>query len=252
MTRFAAVSACSAEGWGDYGRRMVKTFCEYWPKSVKLTVYMQDYLPGDFPSVDFVDLYVVSPWLVEWKTKRTATDAGLVRDEYNYRRDAVKFSYKTAALEVAVEQLDCDVLIWIDADVFTHSPISLDWLESLFPDDFAVAMLDRVRKDYPETSFTMFRLPAGKQVIDRCAKIYRTDKVFSLPQWHDGYVFGHVMRTDKVRFTSLSGFGRNYSNAFVNSRLGEKMDHLKGQRKRFARTEKKERKVSGGGEYWSG
>ena len=66
-------------------------------------------------------------------------------------------------------------------------------------------------------------------------ELYEKDTVFNLPQWHDSYVFDCIRTTlegqTNKKNISLSPWGKDYDHVFVNSVLGDYMDHMKGPRK---------------------
>ena len=225
---------------------MAASFAKFWPSEIGLTIYAQD-----FTAENTVDLYQEAPWLAPWKAQRSPEDRGKhLIPRQRFKRDAVRFSHKVAALGAGLEAADCDVLIWLDADVLTYAPVTVDWLDSLFPPPAPMAWLDRTKK-YAETSFMMFRLPDGGDVIRRVVAMYQGETVFGLAETHDGFVFQHVVDTGEIGAHSLSGEGRKWHNAFVNSPLATRMDHLK-RRKGEDRTPRDVRVEPGGGRYWNG
>lgn len=231
------VTTCNADQWTRYGRAMARTFCRHWPAAVPLWVYTEDFDPdGKLPVGRFIDLDIAAPWLAPWKAERTPAQRGIVNGKYNFRLDAVRFAHKVAAIGAAVLE-DIDILIWMDADIVTHAPVTVGWLNNLFPPSKAVAWLDRERK-YPECGFLMFRLPDARAVIDEIITMYRDGGIFQLPQTHDSYVIQHVVESavkrGDIKVTSLSGEARSCGHPFVASPLGSRMDHLKGTRRKEA------------------
>jgi hypothetical protein len=210
---------------------MAKSFLEYWPEDVRLRVYTEGFKVED-ERIERYRLDGAAPWLQEFKTKYGQPEyQGLVSGDYNYRTDAIRFVHKIAAIGAAAETIDCDVLIWMDADIVTHSQITRKWLDQLFPPGFTLAWLDRSYKE-PECGFLMFRMPDARAIIDTIVDVYRTGSVFQFPQTHDSYVINRVVekaiKKGQVNVHSLSGDKRAYRHPFINGVLGEKMDHLKG------------------------
>jgi hypothetical protein len=242
--KFAAVSTFNGEGLELYGRRMMETFASHWPASVPLTVYSEGWTE-ECPA-NRVELITASPWLADFKKRH----AGRVfRD---YRWDAVRFSHKVAAVCHAALSTDADVLIWIDGDVVTHSPISEAELEGLAPTGREwIAWLDR-DKVYPECGFYMMncRHLMHREVIAWLQAYYAEDLLFRLPEWHDSYVLEHIVKNSEVGRKSLSGEGRKTSHPLVNGPLSKFFDHAKGNRKKSGRTPKGERKIRDGVAYW--
>ena len=222
MTRYIAITTCNADQWERFGSRMADTFLEFWDKSVRLTIYADGW-GGD-------DLNAAAPWLPLFKQLYSEPQFRGGSNGRDYRRDAVRFAHKIAALGAAAETKDCDVLIWIDADVITHSPVTIEWLDGLFPEPAVLAWLDRDRT-YPECGFLMFRMPAAQKLIRKLVSAYRGGDIFSLPETHDSYVIQHMVQRMSIKTHSLSGpEGRKHiGHPFVNSPLAACLDHLKGE-----------------------
>jgi hypothetical protein len=228
MNRYLVVTTCNDRQWTQYGRAMVRTFLRYWPSEVDLRLY-----PEGFPHFA-ADIYHASPWMAKFKAKYGGspqyTGGSNGRD---YRRDAVRFAHKVAAIDAAANESDCDILIWMDADVVTFERVTVEWLDSLFPPPATVAWLDRANT-YPECGFLMFRMPEAKRVIKQVVEMYTSGSIFLLPETHDSYVFQHIVthavRLHELTVHSLSGEGRFHTgHPWCASRLAEKMDHLKGE-----------------------
>ena len=242
-----AITTCNDAMWEAYGRAMVNTFERHWPAEAALTVYTEGFAGDRNGRVQFVDLDQSAPWLAPWKAVRTDAQRGMSKDGYRFRWDAVKFSHKVAAIGAAADRLAVEinladgltetknVLIWLDADIVTHAPVTHAWLESLFPSSADVAWLDRERW-YPECGVLFFRLPAVTPVIRQIVTAYQTGEIFRLQQWHDSYVIETVVKAaeamGQIKVASLSGKeGCKSHHPLVNSRVAEALDHLKGNRK---------------------
>jgi hypothetical protein len=232
MTSYLACSTCNKQQWQQYGRAMVKTFDRFWPKEILLDFYAEGFEPDIEGS--WRDLDEAAPWLKDFKKRyggnpRNTGGAG----RRDYRRDAIRFCHKIGALGAAAEGADCDVLLWLDADIVTFAPVTRAWLDSLFPPAAHLGWLDRSGV-YPECSFVLMRLPQSQELIERMVAMYKTGNVFHLSETHDSYVLQHVatamQNEGKLKIHSLSGAGRVHTgHPFVNSPLAACLDHLKGE-----------------------
>lgn len=251
---YRAITTCNQSQWEQYGRAMATTFYRHWPSTVPLRVYAEGFNVVEQP-VECIALEVTAPWLSIWKALYRAPQYNGGENARDYRHDAVRFAHKVAAIGAAAEDADFDVLIWIDADTVTHSPVTTEWLDGLFPEPAVVAWLDRERT-YPECGFLMFRFPAARRVIREVVKAYRNGSIFMLPEWHDSYVIQHVVQKSGVAVHSLSGpEGRkNIGHPWVSSELASRLDHLKGEiRKRDGHSKLgRELKVKRLEPYWQG
>jgi hypothetical protein len=158
----------------------------------------------------------------------------------NYRWDAVRFSHKVFAVELAStlpQCLDADVLFWIDADVITRRPLTSQDLCIFAPGgDVLMSYLGRTHK-YSECGFMGFNLKLSSTVeyISTVASLYSTGEIFSLDEYHDSYVWDHVRLSFEAagkNFLNLSGPVSHTSHPFVNTGLGLYFDHLKGEERK--------------------
>jgi hypothetical protein len=211
---------------------MANTFVRQWPAEVPLRLYTEGFL-CEIECVEQINLDAAAPWLAPWKAERSKAQRGQVPYKganYNYRLDAARFAHKVAAIGAAVDE-DVDVLIWLDADIVTHSPVTVEWLDRLFPPASTIGWLEREEK-YPEASFLMFRIPGARMVIREIVGAYQSGEIFRLNEWHDSFVIEHYVKAAASRGDavthSFSDLSLPKKHPFINCLLGEKMDHLKG------------------------
>jgi hypothetical protein len=136
---------------------------------------------------------------------------------------------------------DYDYVLWIDADTFTFRPMPLNFLENLLPKDTMLTFLGRERyvlKDggkYPECGFVGYNLrhPNIQEFVAEWEKLYITDEIFKLLEWHDSFVFWHLTKEFQKKYNikiNDIGYGKNVKgfHVFINSELGLYVDHMKG------------------------
>lgn len=260
----SVVTTCSARGWTEYGERMVVSFREHWPDSVRLLVYTEGFDMPDEGNVSRMDL---PEWFEAWKRKHSNNPDAHGRDQarnrprkphYDFRRDCVKFAHKIAALTDAALRETVDRLVWMDADTITHAPVDQRWIGDLarFRSDQYLAWLDRART-YPECGFLIFNGSHSyhDQFMRRLRYVYEADHVFKLGETHDSFVIQKLVDccVEEGQFPkplSLSGSARVSHHPFVLSPLGERLDHLKGPRKAKGRTPSHEVGSRRAEKYW--
>lgn len=232
MNRIEIVTTTNAEGWAQTGRRMAESIVERWPTScLPLTVYAE----GFWPDMAGTLACRLPTWLGEFKDRhhKNPTAHGRVGNGYDFRWDAVKFAHKVAAVEAAAQSARADFLIWMDADTFTHAPVTEEWLERILPNPIqALAWPWRVG-NYPECGFLIFNLrqhPA-RAVIHEWRRLYETDEVFNLPQTHDSFVLQVAVERIGASWKSLSGDAANKAHVIALGPLADRIDHRKGARK---------------------
>jgi hypothetical protein len=239
-----AVTSFSRKGFASYGRRCLTSFLQYWPSWARMIVYVED-----------AEQYIEHPRLVYNNLLTCSSEClGFVskyRDDpkanghspvgYKFKLDAVRFCYKVFAMAHAVRAYygQDNHIIWLDGDVVTHAPVSVGFIESICPPDKAMAVLDRGPKKGMETGYIHCR-PEHHGVVRHFFSDYQrwyTDGlIFDLSEWHDGFVFNHLLRQSGLPYHNLAAGLTRLGHPFVDSPLGDVMDHLKGQRKEIGRT----------------
>lgn len=254
MTRhtiYEAVTTFSEIGRKEYGQRMVESFHKHWPSDVPLTVY----------SENAANCRALPEWLHAFKGRHKdarpahgLNRAGRFHGQYNYRFDAVRFAHKTAAVIDAAERSTADILIWVDADTVTHSPVAHTLLRDLAPAKGTVISWLWRSKTYPECGFYMLNLkhPDTAHLIAQWKGLYESDALFHLPEWHDSYVLKELVRTLKCSWSSISGDAAATSHPFVNGPLGAVMDHMKGARKQVGHSKRSDLLAPRDEAYWKG
>lgn len=231
---------------------MAKSFIQHWP--VPLTIYAEDFEPD----VEGLTVRAMPGWLDYFKRAHSQNPArcGMTRNGYDFRFDCVKFSHKVAALTDFAPLFDEGIVICIDADTVTHSDVTEDWLNGLFPGNGYIAWLDRVNT-FPECGFVMYRAshPYHRNFMESFRRTYESGEVFKLKETHDSFVLQHLvqykMSVGKIEPpVSLSGDPRS-SHPFANGPISKCLDHLKGNRKSIGRTPKEQRLVKDNVPYWS-
>jgi hypothetical protein len=140
--------------------------------------------------------------------------------------NAYKFSFKCFA------QFDAftwdDKVFWVDADVITDKDIPIDFLEGLVE---GVPFCFLGRDTYTETGFLGFNtkhkdFPKFRKNYENQ---YKKKYLFRQPFYTDCHAFDAARVGIEGR--NLTPWGRGVQHVFVDSVLGEYMDHLKGPRK---------------------
>lgn len=252
--KFHVVTTMNAAGWEETGRRMAQSFTERWTTDATLTVYAE----GFVPDVADVEVRKLPAWLDEFKAKRGPSPMcnGIGNGRYDYRFDAVKFAHKTAALTDFGLGVDDGVMIWLDADTYTHSIVTPQWLEGLFPKPAYIAWLDR-KNSHPETGFVMFRAkhPYHHGFMESLRNLYTTGDLFRIGETHDAAAI-HWVATTKMHSGkippphSLSGQAVNWHHPFIEGPLGQCLDHCKGPRKANGASFRRDLKRPRTEEYW--
>lgn len=261
--KYAVVTTFNQQGYSTYAKRMLQTFLANWPAEVELLAYAENCEVAEFgPNLQVFDLASSSPELVafkqRWKDVPKA-NGDVSNDPVRNRRkdagkgfkwDAVRFSHKVYAVFDAAKKTSADWLIWMDADMVCHSPISVEFLDQMFTKD--IAFLGRQGK-YSECGLYGINLKSnkGQEFLSKFQQAYDTGSIFDLPEWHDSYVFDHIRTVTRCKETDWSSdliIGEGHP--LINSGWGAYLDHLKGDRKQLGRSKPKDLKFQRSETYW--
>ena len=238
------ITTFSNNGWKEYGKRFVDTFVQHWPIDIKLKIYC-DSLPREYPNsvnIEWVILNEVCPDLVAFKQRHKDNPHahGLRPDgkKKSYLWDAVKFAHKSYCVSHAALNSTTDLIIWLDADVVTHSAVPFKFIESLLPQDNYCAYLGR-EKIYPECGFVVYNTESEYNTIfmQDWQDLYNTDSLLKEIEYHDSYLFWQLVKKHTANGMKTTNLSEGHPHrpgvhVFINSPLGKYMDHLKGKRKK--------------------
>jgi len=256
--------------WTLYAKRSVESVVKNWPDGTAINIYHEGPQPETkeiiSPRVKWIDLHEVQPELVEFKqrhkndpvacgelqeieggVRRPTAFNGSDKNKGTYLFDSVRFSNKifcvTHSIKTSIDK-NYDYVIWLDADTYTFRPMPRQFLESLIPKDTMLTYLGRENPEkndggkYPECGFVGYNLknPEILNFANDLEKIYTSDKVFQLMEWHDSYIFWHLSKIYRekhnIKVNDIGYWkGVKGHHVFINSELGLYMDHFKGKRK---------------------
>lgn len=249
--KITAVTSFHAEKFEEYGRKMIETFDKLWPRDIKLLVYYQgafERLKSD--RIEWVDLdTVIDMALFKAKFAKFREANGHVtlqhqgtkevRHVWDYRFDAIRFSHKVFSILDAVDRSrfdnqDPDILLWVDADTFTTREIDSEWLSDVLPKEHQFLTYLGRKDDHSEAGWLGFNIrhPICTKFFKQLRDVWLHGSIFTLQEWHDSYVFDWLRITAFAAypnvFVDIAGSGASTVHPFVNSKLGERLDHLKG------------------------
>lgn len=220
------------------GKKMIQTFIEHWPKDVTLYCYYQEQEPEIYAdNVQYIDLYGVNPQLKRFVFDNQLDEQknGIINGKYDFQRDGVKFSHKVFAQTHSLKRSTSDIILYLDADTYTHDKPNLDYIDSIMPEDHLCTYFGRPRL-YDETGFYMHNVQHYKSMrwAEALEKIYTEGELWTYPLQVDCYTMyaGRQKFKDEPQLDLVEhhgGLGKKHP--FVNSPLGEFLDHLKGDRK---------------------
>jgi len=263
--KYTVVTTFNAAGYEKYGRRMIQTFLQNWPADVELQVYAEGCtVTESAPNLRVFDLEAVSADLVAFKTRWRGVpkangdvSADPVRSKRKdsgkgFKWDAVRFAHKVYAIFAAAETTS-NWLIWMDADMVCHSPVTTQRIGELCPDSKDLCFLGR-RGKFSECGLYAINLAtvAGQAFVQRFKDAYDHDRIFYYAEWHDSFVFDEIRKITTCKELDWSShLITGEGHPLINSEWGAYLDHLKGARKNTGRSLATDLKVQRQEQYWA-
>jgi len=273
MASLAVITTFPPNRWNAYAKRMLESHVKYWPDDVKIHAYHEGPQPTlQHDKIIYVDIEAVNPELVAFKNKhrndpvangeiqeipggvrRDPRAGGNDRGKGSFLWDAVRFSHKTFAVAHAIKNIDTDYVLWLDADTYTFQPIAKEFVIGLLPSNKLVNYLGR-GNTYPECGWVCYnrRHPAIENFISEWTKLYTTDTIFKELEWHDSYLFWQILqRVAPDQGVDIGkGAGAKGHHIFINSVLGDYIDHMKGKRKIKGKSSRSDLRIQRKEDYW--
>ena len=277
MPAITVVTTFHPKGYSVYGKRFLESFAERVDKRIKLLVYAEDCTP-DNPNPEQItildakqELPKLNAYKDRWKDDPKAN--GIPPDDIKARRprdwnkafkwDAIRFANKVYAVFDACERSK-DWCVWMDADTFVHSDWSYEQFNELLPKNAYITYVGRGKgsQTWPECGFYGMNLnhPVCHEFLKDFEQMYEDadNGMFKLEEWHDSYIFGHILNKYKsflshdysanmyLREAKSGGGGH----PLINGPLGKWIDHMKGGRKDKGKSDKKDIMVNRTEDYW--
>ena len=245
MRTLSVFTSWHPTGYKKYGKQFINGYLNYWPQNVPLTIYAEDHEPdtANAESITVLDQASTLPDLKAWQHRHKdnphAHGWNKDKSKKSFLWDASRFANKTFALWHFAENCGTDIFMWCDGDVRTHTPMPMEFLHEIAPDENQLATY-LGRKTWPECGWMMFNThhPEFKQFMEQWRWIYESDDIFEHVESHDSFIFGELVEDFKsmgVEFRDLGGPEKG-GHIFINSVLGQYMDHLKGFRKEVGKS----------------
>jgi hypothetical protein len=280
MASITVVTTFHKPGLELYGQRFLNSFAERVEDKIKLLVYAEDCSPAN-PNPDQItildakkELPKLNAFKERWKNDPKAN--GIPPEHIKRKRprdwnkafkwDAVRFANKVYAVFDAAERCGTDWIVWMDADTYVHSDWKHKQFNELLPETSWITYVGRGKgsQTWPECGFYGMNLNSHvcKEFLEEFERMYEDadDGIFTLEEWHDSFVFGHIVNNMKrtapnvldysaemyLREASTGGGGH----PLINGPLGKWIDHMKGGRKKDGKSKRSDIMVNRTEDYW--
>lgn len=278
MSLITVITTFHKPGLDLYGQRFIDSFAANIDPNIKLIVYAEDCepvnpRPGQIVILDArKELTKLNAFKERWKDVPKA-NGDISKDPVRSRRrdsnkkfkwDAVRFANKVYAVFDAWHKREGTWIVWMDADSYIHSPWSYADFKAQLPDNKYITYVGRGKgsQTWPECGFYGMNLnhPVCHSFLEDFEQMYEDAEngIFTLEEWHDSYVFGHLLNKYKdfpshdysaemyLREAKTGGGGH----PLINGPLGKFMDHMKGGRKKDGRSKQSDIMVNRTEAYW--
>ena len=274
--------------WDQYAKKGIEAMAKNLPDEIDLVVYAEEKIPVcNYERIKWLDLNNAEPELFKFKTRHKNDPVangklgnveggvrrlpelqklgGLDKNKESFLWDAVRFANKVFCVVNAVRNSsDYNYVVWLDADTNIFRPIPFEFITKLLSQNTMVTYLGRENPTlndggkYPECGFVGYNLqhPETQNFVNEWERLYKEDSVFKILEWHDSYVFWHLTKKFKqekqIEVNDIGKWvGVKGHHVFVNSVLGQYIDHMKGNRKIQGSSSKKDLKTTiDDVEYW--
>ena len=279
MASITVVTTFHPAGLTKYGQRFLDSFAARVDKRIKLLVYAEDCAPinPDPSRIEIIDAKQALPKLnafkQRWKdvpeangdiSKHPARNGRKDWDK-EFKWDAVRFANKVYAVFDACDKREGDWVIWMDADSFIHNDWSYKAFKDLLPENKYITYVGRGKgsQTWPECGFYGLNMnhPVCHSFLEEFERMYEDAEkgMFLLPEWHDSYIFGEVLKQFKQFNAEHDYSAQMYlkeaksgggGHPLINTELGKYMDHMKGDRKSQGKSKRSDIMVNRTESYW--
>lgn len=218
----------------------IRSWDENFPKNVTIHIFSEDEIPGKktfSKRIKWYNLYEESPELVSFiekhKNNTSMNGQAEVDENKKFKWNAIKFAHKTFSLFSIFNKMRSGSLIWLDSDVLAIDRIDDNFLNKVCPKNMLISYLGRPTV-YSECGWVYYNLdhPQGRNFLEQFEEIYTTDKILSMEETHDSFIFDVVRnKFDQSLCLNLNGGATSNKHPFHLSSLREKLIHNKGHNK---------------------
>ena len=274
MKSLTIVTTWGTKYWPTPVQAGLESTVKNWPGHAKILLYPDDMSQQlKLPRTEYYDLCKEQPVLKEF-IERNKNNSRLTKwqpQQYKFEYDAIRFSYKVFACIDAYQKTKPDMLWFLDADIITFEKIPMSWLEHIIPDTAFTSYLGRPKKGFSETGYYAFNTAHkyAEEFFKRWEQYYAEDLFFNIQKgflnhfpiagYTDSFTFDAVRlemeQAGKIKNEDLNdgrwSGGRKARHPFINSELGQYMDHMKGyERKAQMSSRKRDLTTKQTHSYW--
>lgn len=230
MRKITCITSFDEKYFNHTGRLFLETWLKHWQPPFELTIYVEDFsLPENdrYKQITFDNL---------------DPDYNVFQKEKH--KDATRrFAKKGYSVIHAMENIDTDILIWLDADTVSKEKMTFDFLEDIIPNSCVSAhlgVMHNIKKHDPNSPLK-YSCETGFFALNKKHKLFSTflekyknrylQRNFDdLRRPYDGDVYGAVVEEIQEKFgnTVLNDINPvGHKTPFDKCILREKLHHFK-------------------------
>lgn len=237
---YTIITSLNKHYLNDTAKVNIESWIRNLPEDVKVVAYSEEDLRYKNRAITFRDLYIEAPKLVEFKNKykdnphyNGKIGTKLEGNLKAFKWKGIKFAHKTYAIFSESRKQDAGWLIWLDADVLMHEPVTYEWLAEHFPANKSVVYLGRP-ETYDECGLMGYNLdrPLAREFLTKFEDEYNNG-LQGYRETHDSWIFYQLRLgyKDQTEFHDLNPTPENNKSPFNNSGINKVMVHTKGKNK---------------------
>ena len=246
INEHTVITTMPSHWWKEFGSYFIPTFDKYWPKNVKLKVYLEGEQSLPVETSDRIQILNMEEELPEVKAFEERNNGrdpavGNLQPAGPFRKQASKFCRKAYTILKELSNPETRYVWFMDADIETLQEVPLQLLENLVDNGTYVGCLPRKGVDglhYTETGFCFWdtQNPWHKTWLKNYRTCWDDDLLFTFPMWIDclafDYATNRLLKYGKIQRLDLGeGVSDTSSHPLNDGMLGAFFNHKKGARK---------------------
>ena len=193
--KIKCITSMNKSYYDRLGKLMIESWSKFWPEDCELIVYQEGF------EIEKFDRVIGISWedncLESWK-----------KFDAKIKGPASRFGKKGYSMIAGMKNLDCDLLIWLDADLISLKTFPKDKIISILPENKLIAFFDTYYQINPEYTLEEYvdktrpfsSAESGFVVINKKHQYFRDylneyerlynskDRLLEVGEWFDGDV----------------------------------------------------------------
>lgn len=233
------ITTFSHAGKNLYGDKFISSYLKFWPESVPLTVYKEDWEPNNKnPRITYLDIDQEIPEVNQFRDHCLALISQLPKQtkkskQVNWYNKAIRWSFKSLVMWKELSFPTKRYIIWLDGDVETVRKPKDNITKVLLNEKTFASQMERIKgQNHCESGIVVFDTQSSeiKQVIEHLKLGYIENQVLTLDKPWDGFWLAKMVEKG-ISFNDLNKDSAGGSKTFRNRHIAGVLHHNVGNRK---------------------